>query len=169
MSTEPPRRPASEREAAALASSLRLRIIRLTITEPMTNRELASALGRDPATTLHHVRKLLDAGFLEALPVRRGARGAREIPYRGTGLSWSLDMARYRDTVNPASLEAFLAELADVGIASAQITRLLLRLPQEELEEFESRLKELVDEFAARPRHPEGQAVSLFFARYRSG
>ncbi|HEY3478086.1 MAG TPA: winged helix-turn-helix domain-containing protein, partial [Streptomyces sp.] len=80
------RRPATEAEAAALASGIRLRIIRLTFSEALTNKELAQRLGRDPATTLHHVRKLVETGFLAAQPPRRGARGAKEIPYLSTGL-----------------------------------------------------------------------------------
>ena len=85
------RRRATEAEAAALASGIRLRIIRLTFAEALTNRELAERLGRDPATTLHHVRTLVDTGFLVAEAARRGARGSREIPYRATKLSWALD------------------------------------------------------------------------------
>ena len=33
------------------------------------------------------MRRLVDTGFLAALPVRRGTRGAREIPYEATGKS----------------------------------------------------------------------------------
>jgi predicted transcriptional regulator len=67
------RRRATEAEANVLASGIRLRIIRLTYSEAMTNKELARGLGRDPATTLHHVRKLVEAGFLAAQSPRRGA------------------------------------------------------------------------------------------------
>ena len=81
---------ATEAEIATLASAVRLRIIRLTHTEALTNAEIAVRLGRDPATTLHHVRRLVTHGFLRAQPARRGARGAKEIPYRSTGLSLSL-------------------------------------------------------------------------------
>ena len=42
----------------------------------LANKEIAQRLDRDPATTLYHVRKLVDTGFLVALPVRRGVRGA---------------------------------------------------------------------------------------------
>ncbi|MFB9902527.1 ArsR/SmtB family transcription factor [Allokutzneria oryzae] len=160
------RRTATEREAAALASAVRIRIIRLTVAEPLTNREIAERLDRDPATTLHHVRKLVDAGFLEALPARRGARGAREIPYRGTGLSWALEMDRYGGTVNQPVLEAFLAEIAETGVEHMRFTRLSLRLGPAQHAEFESRLQDLIDEFAARPREPDGRGVGLFFARY---
>ena len=79
---------ATDAEARALASTLRMRILRVCLNEPRTNKEIAERLGRDPATILHHVRRLVDTGFLEALPPRRGARGSREIPYVATGKSW---------------------------------------------------------------------------------
>ena len=74
------RRAATEAEAAALASGIRLRIIRLTFSEALTNKELAERLGRDPATTLHHVRKLVETGFLAAQPPRRGDPGREGNP-----------------------------------------------------------------------------------------
>ena len=42
------RRPADEAEAKALASPLRLRILRITLHEPRTNKEIAEALGLQP-------------------------------------------------------------------------------------------------------------------------
>lgn len=154
------RREATDAEARALASGLRLRILRLTLDEPLTNREIAEALGLNPATALHHVRTLVDTGFLEALEPRRGRRGAREIPYRSTGRSW------YMSTPVGASslLEAFLAEIATVPEPDRDLTRLGLRLPAAELEELRARLWELVQEFHDRPRDPAAEPWSLFVA-----
>jgi len=100
------RRPASRTEAAALASAVRLRIIRLTAKRALTNKEIAGRLGKDPATTLYHVRKLVAAGFLVAQPERSGARGSKEIPYLGTGLSWRLGpgKAGWEDEIGQAVL-----------------------------------------------------------------
>ncbi|HMG62144.1 MAG TPA: winged helix-turn-helix domain-containing protein, partial [Streptosporangiaceae bacterium] len=84
------RRQATDEEARALASALRLRILRICLDEGRTNQEIAQILGRDPASILHHIRTLVRTGFLEALPERRGTRGAREIPYRATRKSWRL-------------------------------------------------------------------------------
>ena len=122
------RRKATEVEASALASGIRLRIIRLTYAEALTNKELAQRLGKDPATTLHHVRKLVDAGFLTPEPARRGARGAKEIPYRSTGLSWQLDIGQ-DPAVGNAIFEAFLAEVADVGPENMAQWRLVAQVP----------------------------------------
>lgn len=158
--SRPHRRMATDAEARALASGLRLRILRLCLDEPLTNREIAEALGRNPATVLHHVRTLTDTGFLETQEVRRGRRGAREIPYLATGKSWWLQ--------TPASagrlLEAFLAEIEQVPPEQHDLRRLGLRLPPAQLAEFEERLSALLDEFAQRPRDPGADPWSLFVA-----
>ena len=158
------RRPASDAERKALASGLRLRILRLCLDEPRTNREIAERLGRHPATTLHHVRTLVDTGFLAADPVRRGTRGSREIPYRATGLSWRLDVDGDRGPDVAAMLEAFEAEVRDADLQQVRMARLGLRLRPDELEAFQDRLQELLDEYAARPPTPDGDPVSVFLA-----
>src|SRR5438045_1919920 len=83
--------PAGEAEARALASAIRLRILRLCLDRALTNKEIAQRLEANPATTLHHVRKLVDTGFLAPQPERRGTRGAREVPYLATRKSWRMD------------------------------------------------------------------------------
>ncbi len=158
------RRPATDAERRALASGLRLRILRLCLDEPRTNREIADRLGRNPATTLHHVRTLVDTGFLAAEPVRRGTRGAREIPYRATRLSWTLDIDDDRGPDVNAMLEAFLAEVRTVDPQRVLSSRLGLRLRPDELEEFHGRLQDLLDEYAARPASPDGEPLSVFLA-----
>ena len=65
------RRPATEAEAKALASPLRLRILRLCLDQALTNKQLAGRLGRDPGTVLHHVRTLVATGFLAEPVVAR--------------------------------------------------------------------------------------------------
>lgn len=166
--TEPiARRPASHAEAAALASTVRLRIIRLTARRALTNKEIARRLGKDPATTLYHVRKLVATGFLAAQPERTGARGAREIPYRGTGLSWRLsDKAGYRDEISEAMLAAYLEEIAEVGIAQVEQSRMVAQLDEGDLAEFTRRVRDLLDELAERPGKPTGQEVGIYVAWY---
>src|SRR4051795_6284466 len=109
------RRRATDAEARALASAVRLRILRLGLDEPLTNQEIAARLGRNPATVLHHVRTLVDTGFLEAQPVRRGTRGAREVPYLSTGKSWLMDLEDRPPPSRDPLLAAFLEEVAAVG------------------------------------------------------
>ncbi|NIJ11244.1 DNA-binding Lrp family transcriptional regulator [Saccharomonospora amisosensis] len=162
------RRKATEVEASALASGIRLRIIRLTYSKALTNKELAQRLDRDPATTLHHVRKLVDAGFLRPQPPRSGNRGAREIPYLSTGLSWQLDNAG-NEGVREAMLEAFLAEVAQTPEGELDQSRMVVQLDDDEREEFRQRVRELLDEFAARPRRQGAQRLAVYLALYPGG
>lgn len=164
------RRKATEAEASALASGIRLRIIRLTRSDALTNKELAERLGRDPATTLHHVRKLVDTGFLEPQAPRRGKRGAKEIPYLSTGLSWALlckGSPHFRD-IGRALLEAYLGEISEVDIGELRQRRLVLKLGLDEREEFEQRINSLLDEFAARPVEDGADAFAVYVATYPS-
>lgn len=161
------RRPATDAEARALGSALRLRILRLCLGEALTNKEIAERLGRDPASVLHHVRRLVDTGFLEALPVRRGARGAREVPYQATGKSWTVSVADDGGREQEAMLQAFLGELADAGGELVDVSRLGLRLRLEDREEFGRRINEVLEEYAARAPDPEGEWWSVFYAVHR--
>ena len=161
-----PRRTATDAERRALASSVRLRILRLTLDEPLSNREIADRLGRHPATTLHHVRTLVDTGFLVAEPVRRGARGSREIPYRATRLSWRLDLGNEVGEHPAVMLEAFLEEARVAGLEHLRTARLGLRLRPEEYREFEDRLQALLDEYAARPPSENGRPWSVFLGMH---
>ena len=170
MSLLPKQRPATPAEATALASDVRLRIIRLTQGRPMTNKEIAGALGKDPATTLHHVRKLVDTGFLVEQAPRRGTRGSREKPYLGTRLSAALSFGDgdERRAVNEAALGAFLGEVADVGVGDAGLTRIVFQLPKERTEEMLSRLEAVLAEYIDLPYDPAAERTAIFLASYRS-
>jgi DNA-binding transcriptional ArsR family regulator len=165
------RRPATPEEAKALAHPLRLRILRLALDQSLTNKQLAERLGRDPGTVLHHVRQLVRTGFLVPDEVRQGDKGALEKPYRATGKSWSLSLDESEVTESTASqamLEAFLAELAEAGPdAATGFSRLALTLDKASLEELQSRIQAILDEFASRPPDPDGQPYALFFAMHR--
>jgi DNA-binding Lrp family transcriptional regulator len=133
----------------------------------LTNKELAERLGRDPATTLHHVRKLVETGFLAAQPQRRGTRGAKEIPYLSTGLSWQLDSHHSR-RVDEAILEAYLAEIAETDFEHVNQTRLVVQVSPDAREEFERRLDELLEEFRNRPVEPGAERTAIYLATYPS-
>ena len=160
------KRRATDAEYRAIASAVRLRILRLCISEALTNKEIAERLGRNPASVLHHVRTLVDTGFLAALPVRRGTRGAREVPYRATGKSWLMDIDDRPPSRHDPMLAAFLEEVAEVGEQHLQSSRLGLRLSGPDLEEFRGRLHGLLDEYARRPTDPEGERWSLYLGMH---
>jgi DNA-binding transcriptional ArsR family regulator len=170
---EPDRRPATAAEHRALAHPLRLRILRLCLDEERTNKELAEALGRDPGTVLHHVRMLVDGGFLLAGEPRRGTRGAREKPYRATRRSWGLDLAAGEGlpSATVAMAEAVTAELREaVGVdgegAVLRSTRLAVRLRPEDREELLGRLDALVAE-ALEAEDPDGEPIALHLLAHR--
>ena len=136
----------------AVASSLRLRIVRLCNDREWTNKELADRLERDPATILHHLRVLLDAGLIESTGVRQGPSGAYEKPYRSTGLSWQIsfgDSAYEPDDEGELTmLRAFREELAEAGYDSlAELSRFHLHLDDDDRQEFLTRLFDLLDEY----------------------
>jgi DNA-binding transcriptional ArsR family regulator len=162
------RRPSTDAEAAALASEVRLRILRVARFEPLTNKEIAETLAKDPATTLHHVRKLVDTGFLEALPPRRGKRGSREIPYRTTNLSWQLSN-EHRPQVGEAMLQAYLSEIAGTRFDEIDQTRLVVAGSRARIEELRDRLAALLAEYAEVPEADEGERMAVYLALYPSG
>jgi len=158
----PVRRLATDAERRALASVLRLRILRMCRYESLTNKELAERLDRNPATVLHHVRTLVAQGFLVPAATRRGPRGSREVPYSATMKSWTLDMppSPSDDTL----LRAFLEEVAQVPTSRVEMVRLGLQLNPEHRQELLDRLAVLFDEFARRELDPDGARESLFLA-----
>jgi DNA-binding transcriptional ArsR family regulator len=155
-----------------MAHPLRLRILRLCQDESLTNKELAERLGRDPATVLHHVRTLVDTGFLRVEAVRTGARGAREKPYRSTGKSWRLSVEHFPPDESFAGelamIDAYREEVFQAGPgASRGLTRLGLRLNAEHLAELRERVFDVVHEFAERPPDPDGEPLGLLLGVHR--
>lgn len=160
------RRRPTDAEARALASAVRLRILRLCLYEALTNKEIAARLSRNPATVLHHVRTLVDTGFLVPEAERRGTRGAREVPYRATRKSWLMDDAGGPGAARDVVLAAFLEEVAAVGEERLESTRLGLRLSAADRAELARRLQALLDEYARRPPDPQGEKWSLYLGMH---
>lgn len=154
------RRDATDAEAKALASSVRIRILRLCLDEELSNREIAEALDLNPATALHHVRMLVDTGFLEAQEPRRGRRGAREIPYRATGKSWFIDAGDITDPM----IEAFAAEFSAAPYRERSMSRMAAMLTPAEVVEFQQRLEDLLEDFRSRRSQDDARQWALFVA-----
>jgi predicted ArsR family transcriptional regulator len=157
---------ATEAEAKAVASAVRLRILRLCLDHPLTNKEIAQRLGSNPATVLHHVRKLVDTGFLAPQEERVGARGAREIPYLATRKSWALQLGdEFQSDLVSAMLEVFRKEVEQVpDPARIHTTRLGMRLNDEQYQEVADRFKALLDEVERMKPGPGAKPYSLFIA-----
>jgi DNA-binding transcriptional ArsR family regulator len=150
----------------ALAHPLRLRILRLTLNQPMTNRDLAERLGRDPGTILHHVRTLVRGGFLGPEPVREGRRGALERPYRATGKSWQVRITPNADHL-VSVIDAVREEILEAGPeATLSSMRLGVRLRPDDLAELRRRIRQLGDEFVERD-DPAGEPIGILALAHR--
>ncbi len=147
----------SQAMARALSSPLRLRVLRLCAFEARTNKELAGLLDVNPGTMLHHVRTLVNTGFLVAEPERAGAQGAREIPYRATGRSWDTPVPQ----ISTILLETMRQQLQSVDPEDVWVSWLGLRLNAEHLEELTRRLFEVIKDFKERGPDPDGDPYSL--------
>jgi DNA-binding transcriptional ArsR family regulator len=164
--SQPPERDATAAEMRALANPLRLRILRVTLHRPLTNKQIAQRLGRDPGTVLHHVRALVSAGFLAPQEVRAGRRGALERPYRATGKSWRVRLLPNRGYA-VSVLDAVRDELIEAGEQAALgVVRLGVRLSDADLTELRRRVTELGDEFEPRD-DPIGEPVGILAMVYR--
>jgi DNA-binding transcriptional ArsR family regulator len=153
--------PEAEARMRALSSPLRLRVLRLCAFESRTNKELAELLQVNPGTMLHHVRTLVQTGYLAAEPARSGAQGSREVPYRATGLSWRTPMPHGGSYV---LVETFLQQIEGLGDDELDVTWLGLKLNDEHRAELEERLFALITEFKERGPDADGATYSLFTA-----
>ncbi|MET0997580.1 MAG: winged helix-turn-helix domain-containing protein [Marmoricola sp.] len=157
------KRPADEAEARAIASPLRLRILRIALHEPRTNKEIAEALGRNPASVLHHVRTLVDTGFLIEQPRRRGQRGSRELPYLASGKSIYMEIGGDLQVGDQDLLLAtFLEEVRALPPGLLDSNRLGFQLKDADRERLVGRFHELIREIAAMPSDPDGEPWSIY-------
>ena len=157
------RRTADEAEAKAMASPLRLRILRITLHEPRTNQEIAAALDRHPASVLHHVRTLVDTGLLVEQPHRRGRRGSREVPYLASGKTWYLDVGGAQGAGDQdLLLTTFLEEIRGLPAGVLESARLGFRLSTADRQRLLGRLHDVLHEITSMPSDPEGEPWSLY-------
>src|SRR6056297_1192550 len=164
------RRTPTAAEARALGHPTRLRIVFACRDRALTTSQLAAHLDTTPGTIHYHLRALVDQGFLVRETPRRGARGAREQPYRATGKSWQIaGDAAGSGALRRAGVDELLAAPDDDVLA---LTRLGVTVPTAELDELLLRLHDLVDEVARRGRDEPPAAdtgsVTLFLAVTRA-
>jgi DNA-binding transcriptional ArsR family regulator len=150
----------ADRRARALSSALRIRILRFCLHEERTNREIAAEFGLNPGTALHHVRTLVDAGLLAPGESRRGARGAREVPYRATGLSWRTEVPGIAAVLT----RAFLDDIDGVPVDDIETWRMGFLMDEQTEAELQKEITALIERFRARIPGEAARPVSLFVA-----
>lgn len=143
----------------ALASPLRLRILRFCLYESRTNREIAEEFGLNPGTSLHHVRTLVENDFLAPDEPRAGRRGAREIPYRATGLSWSTRI----EGQGSLMVRTFLDEIDGLNLDDEFMVRMGFKLSPERRDELQHKLVDLILEYHHSPDE-DGELSGLFLS-----
>jgi predicted ArsR family transcriptional regulator len=153
-------------ELKALGHPVRWRILRLCLDRALTNKELSVELELAPATTLRHVRALVNTNFLVAEPVRTGEHGALERPYRATARTWGMDIppddAGLAQQVDLALLGAHRAELIAAGRDSGRgATRGVLRLRPESVKSLNQRIRDLIAEYTD---EPDGEPLSYLWS-----
>lgn len=143
----------------ALASPLRLRILRYCLYESRTNREIAEEFGLNPGTSLHHVRTLVENDLLAPDEPRTGRRGAREIPYRATGRSWSTRI----EGQGSLMVRTFLEEIEGLDLDDEFMVRMGFKLTPARREELQHRLVDLILEYHHAPDE-DGELSGLFLS-----
>lgn len=113
----------------------------------------------NPGTALHHVRTLVEAGFLAAEEGRPGRRGTVEIPYRATGLSWETDFTGQGSLM----IRTFLDEIGQHDLDEVRMVRMGFKLSPERLEEMRSRIVDIALEYHRTP-DDAGEAHGFFLA-----
>ena len=109
----------------------------------------------------HHVRTLVDGGFLEPTGVRTSASGALEKPYRATGKSWTIDVGDRSARADLAMIDAVRDEVLEADDSDAMVSRLGLRLDETSAAELRQRLEAVIEEYAERD-DPDGDLYGLF-------
>jgi DNA-binding transcriptional ArsR family regulator len=164
------KRAATPAEFKAMAHPLRLRILRLCLHDALTNKELAERLHKDPATVLHHVRMLVDTGFLAPDRVRSGARGALEKPYRATGKSWvlSAETPEQEMVERIVVLDALRAELLETPPGDVlEGARLGVQLSATKAKRYQARIEKLIQDLAAEPDERDGEKLGFYVTWHR--
>jgi predicted ArsR family transcriptional regulator len=150
----------------ALGHPMRWRILRLTLDKPLTNKQIAERLDRDPGTVLHHVRELVRTGFLAPDDVRVGKRGALERPYRATGKSWRLRLVPNAGAT-VSIMDAAREELLEAGPdAVAATLRLGVRLKADDVAALKAALSALGDDYSRRD-DPAGEPIGIVAVVHR--
>ncbi|MFI7641018.1 ArsR/SmtB family transcription factor [Nonomuraea sp. NPDC049400] len=159
-------------ELRAIADPFRGILLDLLLERAATVSELAQAVGRPKSTVAHHVKVLLDAGFLRVVRTRR-VRAIEESFYGRTARNIYVGKVRPEDVTPPpwpneladAAEESMPAYLAD----RMRALRHHVSISERQAAEFWERVIALLNEFDQLPREgdiPYSFVVSLYPAEH---
>jgi DNA-binding transcriptional ArsR family regulator len=155
----------STEQAATFSNRTRDLIMTLLAERPATISQLAEALGKAKGTVGHHVGVLADLGLIRVVRTRK-VRAITEKYYGRIAHTYVFPHhegteGEYQDFF----LEA-MSEMREPGEGEPNVTTIRhARIPNERAREWEERLMELAEEFAAQPRAGTttyGLVVSLY-------
>lgn len=151
-------------EVKAVSDPTRIRILEALSRKAMTTKQVAQLLGEKPTNLYHHVDALVAVGLLRLTETRQ-VRGFLEKYYEAIADEFALDSTMLSVSDGPpredASPERFLLSALEATLSEARlavtadppgrlrILRFDLELSPERLDEFISRFKQLVTEFAS--------------------
>lgn len=171
----------------ALADPTRLAILRALSRDrmPKSAKELAEDLDQPQTKLYRHLKVLQEAGLIEAAETRV-VSGIVETKYRAMQSSVTIDASEHPGETAEAMLQMIGGNLADYrerflwnaqqGLASSTgedlkkdgaVMNLSAVIAPESAEEFQRRLEELVREFDAYPRDPDGVRIEGLISWFR--
>lgn len=160
----------------AFADPLRIRIMHILADRPATNQQLATALGEPGAKVLHHVRALLAADLIRLVD-QRISGGNVEKYYRATAHLYGFRPGPDdSETLSGAMFDSVTQELvASLRLWPEQGVNWegrRARISADRLEEFNSRLRDLIAEYWGGPdgtaaNDPDGELMSFAAVSYR--
>lgn len=155
----------------ALFEETRQQIVALLSERAATITELAEALGKPKGTVGHHVQVLADAGLLHvvrtqkvrALVAKYWGRTARVFYYRQGGDAVShAQQVLQQAAAQVGRLEAEAAAAGTEVAGVLDVNRRDVRIREERLAEFRTRLGDLLMEFADEPRSGDVTYAMLY-------
>lgn len=101
-------------------------VFKYLVTQEMTVKQLADAMGKKPGTVLHHVQKLNSAGIIQLVRTHETTRGIVERYYRAIAREYRLGISemmrsRARTSIPKDPMAQTLAGLSALGIIISEV------------------------------------------------
>lgn len=101
-------------------------VFKYLVTQEMTVKQLADAMGKKPGTVLHHVQKLNSSGIIQLVRTHETTRGIVERYYRAIAREYRLGISemmrsRARANIPKDPIAPTLAGLSTIGIVISAV------------------------------------------------